>query len=223
MGRFNEAMRVSFLLALLLTAPLRAEEPIFQDDFKKGLAKGWNWIREVPEGWRSGPKGLELRVLPGNMWGPPNDAKNVLVRALPDPLPDQIELSVKVENKPSEQYEQVDLVWYYDDSNMVKLGLEQVDKKLCVVMGREEKDRTRTIALIPKGTPSIQLRLTVQGDRIRGHYRPAGAAEWVKAGECSLPVHGKPKASLQAYQGPDKVAHWARITEFRIRRPSAGK
>ena len=85
------------------------------------------------------------------MWGPPNDARNVLVRPVPEPGKDRIEISVKVENEPTEQYEQVDLVWYYDDSNMVKIGLEQVDKELCVVMGREEKDRTRTIAVIPKG------------------------------------------------------------------------
>jgi regulation of enolase protein 1 (concanavalin A-like superfamily) len=213
---------ILILLPLLLTAaPLGAEELVFQDDFKNGLAEGWKWVREDPKAWRSTPEGLEIRVLPGNMWGPPNNAKNVLVRPAPDPGPDRIEVSVKVENKPAGQYEQVDLVWYYNDSNMVKIGLEQVDKKLCVVMGREEKDRTRTIAVLPKGTPIMRLRLSVQGDKIRGHYRPEGATTWVKAGECTLPAAGKPKLSLQVYQGTLKVERWAKITEFRIRRVSA--
>jgi len=47
------------------------------------------------------------------------------------------------------QWEQVDLVLYYDDSNMVKVGLELVDGQLSIVMGREEKDATRTISITP--------------------------------------------------------------------------
>jgi hypothetical protein len=43
----------------------------------------------------------------------------------------------------------------------------------------------------------------------------------VKAGECTLPAAGKPKLSLQVYQGTLKVERWAKITEFRIRRVSA--
>lgn len=206
-----------------MVTPGGAEQPIFQDDFKNGLAEGWRWVREAPEAWRTNAEGLEIRVLPGNMWGPPNDAKNVLVRSLPDHVANAIEVSVKVHNKPTEQYEQVDLVWYYDDSNMVKIGLEQVDRKLCVVMGREENDRTRTIAVIPKGTPSIHLRLTVRDDTISGHYRPEGAQDWVQAGECALPVHGTPHVSLQVYQGPKAVERWARITEFLIRKAPAKK
>ena len=212
-------MRTILLLALLLSHSLRAEEVAFQDDFKDGIDKGWTWVREDPKAWRSTSEGLEIRVLPGNMWGPPNNAKNVLVRELPELAKDRITVSVKVLNKPTEQYEQVNLVWYFDDSNMVKLGLEQVDKKLCVVMGREENDRTRTIAVIPKATPSLQVRLTVQGKKIEGHYRLDGSDRWLKAGECELPsISSKPKISLQAYQGPDEVEHWAKITDFKILR-----
>ena len=203
--------------APLLTA---AETTIFEDDFKNGLGKGWKWVREDPKAWRTTADGLEIRVLPGNMWGPPNNAKNVLVRPIPASGTDRTELSVKVHNKPTEQYEQVDLVWYYDDSHMVKIGLEQVDGKLCVVMGREEKDRTRTLAKIPKGTPSIHLSLSVEADKIEGHYRPEGGKDWIKAGECNLPTpaDGKAHASLQVYQGPRKVERWAKITDFQIRR-----
>jgi regulation of enolase protein 1 (concanavalin A-like superfamily) len=211
-------MRAILLTGLLLASPIAAGEVLFEDDFKGGLKDGWSWVREDAKGWRTTEAGLELRVLPGNMWGPPNDAKNVLVRPVPDAGEDGVTITVKVRNEPTEQYEQVNLVWYYDDSNMVKLGLEQVDKTLCVVMGREERDRTRTISVIPKGTPALELRLTVESGKIRGEYRPDGAGEWAKAGECPLPAGEKPHASLQAYQGPAEAERWAKITGFRIER-----
>src|SRR5687767_11586970 len=105
--------------------------------------EGWTWRRENPAGWRIRDSALEIRVEPGNMWGPQNDARNVLVRKLDGvSLHHEVTISVTVSNRPTEQYEQVDLVWYYDDSHMVKIGQEQVDGKLSIVMGREEKDRT---------------------------------------------------------------------------------
>src|SRR5512136_1465332 len=119
------------------------------------------------------------------MWGPQNDAKNVLVRSAPDPTQVEIEVSVNVENKPTNQYEQVDLVWYYDDSNMVKLGLELVDGKLSVVMGREEGDKTRTVTIVPIASTSVRLRFFVKGSQIRGQFRSMKEPDWRDVGECS--------------------------------------
>ncbi|MBI3852288.1 MAG: hypothetical protein HY298_18695 [Verrucomicrobia bacterium] len=214
----NILSRILLSLTILAVAACQAEEILFQDDFKGKLADGWSWLREDSKGWRVTERGLEVRLQPGNMWGPANNAKNVLVRAAPDPVRDTVEISVTVTNQPTEQYEQVDLVWYYDDSHMVKLGQELVDGKLSIVMGREENDKTRTIAIIPLKSFSVRLRLTVKGNEIQGHFRTADAGDWQKAGERDLPVHGTPKVSLQCYQGPANVEHWARITEFRIRR-----
>jgi regulation of enolase protein 1 (concanavalin A-like superfamily) len=189
---------------------------LFEDQFKGKLGQGWSWIRENPKGWRVSTDGLEIRVEPGNMWGPSNDARNVLVRNAPNPGAGAIEICATFENRPTEQYEQVDLVWYYDDSHMVKLGQEMVDGQLSIVMGREEKDRTRTIAIIPLKAFSVSVRILVTTNLIRGQFRPEGATEWQDAGNCDLPVKGSPKISIQAYQGPAKAEHWARITEFRI-------
>jgi regulation of enolase protein 1 (concanavalin A-like superfamily) len=208
------------LLTLLVALSGHADELLFQDDFKGGLAEGWSWVREHREYWRVTERGLEVRLEPGNMWGPANDAKNVLVRPAPDAAKDEIEISLNVENRPTEQYEQVDLVWYFDDSHMVKLGRELVDGKLSIVMGREENDRTRTIAIIPLESASVRLRLRVRGNEVRGQFRAPDASEWGDAGRCELPAPANAQAriSLQFYQGPASVAHWARLTEFRIRR-----
>src|SRR5262249_34545201 len=133
-------MKVMWLLlnVMVFARMLRAEEVLFQDDFKGQLGLGWSWVREHREAWRATEQGREVRIEPGNMWGPENSARNLLVRTAPDTSTSEIEISVNVENHPTHQYEQVDLVWYYDDSNMVKIGQELVDGKLSVVMGREE-------------------------------------------------------------------------------------
>ena len=174
------------------------------------------------QAWRVTARGLEVLIEPGNMWGPSNDARNVLVRPAPDATNREIEVSVKVENQPSNQYEQVDLVWYYDDSNMVKLGQELVDGKLSVVMGREEKDKTQTIAIVPLDSTSVRLRMLVSTNQIRGQFRTLRAANWRDAGGCDLPAlspSAKASISLQFYQGTPDAEHWARVTDFTLKQP----
>jgi regulation of enolase protein 1 (concanavalin A-like superfamily) len=188
----------------------------FHDPFRGSFDSGWSWIREDRAGWRMTETGLEIRVQPGNMWGGSNNARNVLVRAAPDPGEREVTVSVTLTNRPTEQYEQVDLVWYYDDSHMVKLGQELVDGKLSIVMGREEADQTRTIAILPLDAFAVTVRFRVHGDRIQGDFLTPGSAGWTLAGSCDLPAKGAPRISLQCYQGPARFEHWARLTEFRI-------
>ena len=74
------------LAATLLTSLVAHAAPVlFQDDFKGKLGAGWSWVREHREGWRVTARGLEVRVEPGNMWGPANNARNVLVHPIPVP------------------------------------------------------------------------------------------------------------------------------------------
>src|SRR5688572_15276205 len=91
---------------LMVSMSLRAEPLVIEGK----LGEGWTWRRENPAGWRIRDGALEIRVEPGNMWGPANDARNVLVRRVPNPLGGEVRVSVTVSNKPTEQYEQVDLV-----------------------------------------------------------------------------------------------------------------
>lgn len=209
-------------LTLLLSSVCVADEVIFKDDFAGKLRDGWTWVREEKPAWRVTDKGLEVRVLPGNLWGRANDARNVLVRPAPDVAQGEVEVSVAVTNQPSHQFEQANLAWYYDDSNMVKLGLELVSGEVCIVMGREQADKTRTLAKIPIGATSVRLRLRVVGNQIRGQYLPAGADGWLDAATGDLPAtpNGKAKVSLHCYQGPSDAEHWARFNAFQILRVS---
>lgn len=206
-------------LALLVAACASqswGDEVLFEETFGGKLKEGWSWLREDKAGWRVGTNALAIRVEPGNMWGPANDAKNVLVRDLSDSRR-RLELSITISNTPTEQYEQVDLVCYYDDSHMVKIGFELVDGKRSIVMGREEKDRTRTIAIIPFEPNLVDLRLIMDGTNIHGSFRATGSKEWREAGGCELPARGAPKLAIQCYQGPSKVEHWASISNVKVR------
>lgn len=209
-------LRATFVFAV--AGPAWAADPPdeFVDDFRSGLGTGWRILREQRDAWRTGAEGLEVRVLPGNMWGGSNDARNTFVRAVPDPARGPVEVSARFENRPTEQYEQVDLVWYYDDGHQVKIGQELVDGKLSIVMGREEGDRTRTIAIVPLDSYVVDVRFRVAGNRIRGAFRTPSMAAWKEAGECDLPAKGAPGVSLQVYQGTTRVERWARITRFRV-------
>lgn len=154
-------LRSQFAGFILSSLSVGAAEILFQEDFTGRMDPGWMWIRGHRESWRIGEAGLKVRIEPGNMWGTANNAKNLLVRDLPKNAAPGIDISVTVQNQPTEHYEQVDLVWYYDDSHMVKLGQELVDGQLSIVMGREERDRTRTIAIIPLKSNRVRLRISV--------------------------------------------------------------
>ena len=208
-------MKVTLLVVAACALSARGDDVLFHEPFGGKLKEGWSWLREDRAAWRIGADALEIRIEPGNMWGPANNAKNVLVRDLPAGRP--LEISVTVSNKPTAQYEQVDLVCYYDDSHMVKIGFEMVDGKRSIVMGREEKDRTRTIAIIPVEPLRIDLRLIVDDANVRGAFREAGSNEWRDAGECKLPAQSAPKLSIQCYQGPADAEHWARISNVTVR------
>lgn len=210
---------ITCYLVFILTAQVLWSESqvvVFDDPFRSTLKPGWSWIRNHETHHRLTSDALEIRMEPGNMWGSANNARNILVRSIPDHCQQACQIEVTVFNQPTEQYEQVDLVWYYNDSYQVKIGQELVDGQLSIVMGREENDRTRTIAIIPLDTFEVRLRLSVNGEEIEGAFKKPGSEDWMTAGKTSLPIHGTPKITLQCYQGPDKVERWARLHDFVI-------
>jgi regulation of enolase protein 1 (concanavalin A-like superfamily) len=189
------------------------------DEFRGKLSEGWRWLRENKDGWRVTDNGLQVLVEPGNMWGGSNDAKNVLLRRVPEAMVAAADVSVEVSHKPQNRWEQANLVWYYSDSHMVKLGLEIENGRMNIVMGREEGDKTKTIAIIPYDGESAELRFTVRGQDLQGWYRRPGAADWTEAGKTTVPVSPEapaPHVSLQFYQGVAGSGRWATVRKFRM-------
>jgi regulation of enolase protein 1 (concanavalin A-like superfamily) len=191
------------------------------DDFKGKLGEGWHWVRENKDGWRITDAGLQVLIEPGNMWGPANDAKNVLLRTVPEAMHKNAEVSVQVAHKPQNRWEQADFVWYYSDSNMVKIGLEIENGRTNIVMGREEGDKTRTIAIIPYDGETVQLRIVVRGEELTGSFRKPGAKEWTEAGKTTTPAPAgtAPQISLQFYQGVAGSNRWATVNTFQLVTP----
>ncbi|NJL72175.1 MAG: hypothetical protein HC888_11635 [Candidatus Competibacteraceae bacterium] len=194
----DATMRITIFCILLLAnalgATALAEPVLFQDDFHGKLGEGWSWVREDPAGWRVTEKGLEIRVAPGNMWGGANDARNVLVRPLPEVKEGALTIALTVTNDPSNQYEQIDLVWYYDDCHMVKIGLERVHGQNSLVMGREEADKTTTLAIIPVTSTTLDVRLTLRGTTLHGEFReaPPRRGAWPASVSCQRKVQPRP-------------------------------
>jgi len=185
------------------------------------LPEAWTWKRENPEAWRLRDGALEIQIEPGNMWGRQNNARNVLLIPVDERLQEAgTDVQVTFENSPTKRWEQVDLVWYYRDSHMVKIGLELEHGKNSVVMGREENDRTRTIKIVPLEVDKVTVRLTVSEGEVQGYYRLKAEDEWTPVGSCPepKPTEGdvQPRVSLQCYQGDPNAPHWARITDLKM-------
>ncbi|TWU41110.1 beta-xylosidase family glycoside hydrolase [Novipirellula artificiosorum] len=200
-------------------SPADRSDATFRDDFRDALGSDWQWLRENKAGWRVSDEGLKVLIEPGNMWGGANDAKNVLLRRVPDGWDDAVQVCAELSHKPEKRWEQADLVWYYSDRAMVKIGLEIEHGETNIVMGREERDKTKTLAIIPYADPAVQLRLSVHGNEIHGDYRRLGSTNWVEAGHCTLPKIDAPETpyvSLQFYQGESDSNRWATVNWIEI-------
>nr|WP_143548096.1 hypothetical protein [Rhodopirellula sp. SM50] len=189
------------------------------DTFQGSMRKQWRWLRENKDGWKLTDSGLQVLVEPGNMWGKANDAKNVLLHPVPQAWQDSVDVRVQLEQHPKKRWEQTNLVWYYSDSTMVKIGLEIEHGITNIVMGREEKDRTRTIAIVPYPGETVQLRFVVDGPELSGFYRRPGEQDWIAVGKASLPEAppAPPQVSLQFYQGEADSGRWATARHFEMR------
>lgn len=193
-------------------------EPII-DSLKGSMGKDWRWLRENKSGWKLTDSGLQVLIEPGNMWGKDNDARNVLLHPIPAAWEDGVDVQVQLEQHPKKRWEQTNLVWYFSDSTMVKLGLELEHGKTNIVMGREDGDRTRTIKIVPYADPIVQLRFVLKGQQLQGFFRKPGTAEWKPVGSATLPASSATppaKISLQFYMGEEDSNRWATVSDFKM-------
>ena len=90
------AILIWWFPAQLSTADETAHsEILFRTCSRESLA-GLVLDSRTSRGLANNGEGLEIRIEPGNMWGPQNDARNVLVRAAPEFEPgNTLEISLK--------------------------------------------------------------------------------------------------------------------------------
>ena len=81
------------------------EQSLLDERFEGDLGQAWTIRREDQNAWRVKGGSLQVRIQPGNMWGKKNDARNVLVRTLPENADLQRGLAIEltVATKPTER------------------------------------------------------------------------------------------------------------------------
>ena len=188
---------------------------VFEDAFNGVMANEWGWLREEPEAWELVEGALRILALPGTLWGPRNDARNVLLRpALP--LTDGMNSQVTVSNRPAIQGEQGGLIWFVDEANYVKLVKECLDGSVWIVLAREEADQGTLVSRIPFTGDTARLRLSLSGDTMVGQVQAAPDAEWQTVGMCAKAATAQAQLGICVHGGPADEAHWAELSAFAI-------
>lgn len=176
------------------------------------LSPEWKRVRVREEDVRIEDGRVAVRIRPGSLYGPTNNAENLLVR----PLPGQVSaMEIDVEIRLSGAYEQAGLFWYYDDDNYAKLVLEYIDNRRYVVLVREENAEAAVAAKIPVETDRVSLRFEVKGHTLSALFRLPGQSEWTNAASCPAYLKEGLHAGLIGHGGPEDGSRWAYYSDFR--------
>jgi len=176
---------------------------IFEDTFDGKLAAGWTWLRENKPTWRIKNNALEIRVQPGVA----HNVKNALLLQAPDRTKGKYAIDVTVTNTtvPTNQYEQAGITWYNNGKPVFKLVKELVNAKVVIVPSFK-----------PMPSPTVQLRLIVNGSDYTMQFRPDAKGDFQTAAKGKLPPPSNDQLSIQCYNGPPNAEHWIRFDDFRI-------
>ncbi len=189
---------------------------LFEDRLQGTMDSDWQWLREDPQGWRLKVDALNIRALPGTLWGERNDARNILLRSA-RPLTEGLSSEVTVRNAPEIQGEQGGLIWYVDDANYVKLVKECLDQSVWIVLAREEADQGTLVNRVPFAGASAHIRLTLSGDTMVGEVLSEDGTTWQTVGTCERVPAERAQLGICVHGGPDDEEHWAELSEFAIR------
>ncbi len=180
------------------------------------LQEEWRWIREDAEEWKLSKSGvLKIRTQPGRIWAEREEKpKNILVRRARVSDGESIEITVMLVD-PVNKYEQAGLVLYVDDDRFVKFVVEFIDGDTFVVMGREfEGEKRKVAAKTQIEGNGAQLRLEVEGSRVKGSWKAVGDAsgDWTPAAEAEIPAELTRSFAIFTQDGPADAVRWAEVT-----------
>ena len=116
-----------------------------------------------------------------------------------------VDVTVANNTVPTQQYEQAGITWYNNGKPVFKLVKELVNGQLMIIPSRK-----------PMTSPTVQLRLMVQGAQYVAAFRPNAEGEFQIAAKGTLPPPGNDQISIQCYNGPPNAQHWIRFDDFRI-------
>ena len=208
---------VVFILLAMADAGGAQEKTLFTDPFVDKLADGWSWVREDPKGWRLDKGALVIRTAVGGLWGKENGGGNIALRTPPDVKEGKLAVEVLVEIEPTSMFENAGLIWYYDDDNYTILVKEKTgaDVLVHIVSEREGKAGTAFHKKFNEGK-EVWFRMEMEPGKLSGSYRNSPKEEWLKLGECDIPLRGEPKVGLTTAYAARGVEHFTRFSNFRM-------
>lgn len=186
---------------------------LLKDSFTEPPVEPWHWIRENPQAHRSTPQGLEIMLEPGGLMGAGRDARNILIRPLPE---NTKAISVKVDANHESQYEQAGLILYRGDDDYIKLVKEYVDGVTWIVMVPEVEAKTLTVVKVPCPAPDAWICLQFDDDgRVRGLCWGQDNTPIVVS-MTEFPLSPAPSIGVFTQSGQPNADRWARFSDFTI-------
>ncbi len=185
---------------------------LYKDTLHSPPAEPWTWIRENPDAHRSGQQGLKIKIQPGGLMGAGKDAKNILVRPLPD---DAKSVKVQVDAEHKTQFEQAGLILYHDDDTYIKLVLEMVDEKVWVVFVVEKETKAAVINKVPRPEGDAWVAMDFAGNSVKT-YCWGKKEKKIEIGKAEFPMEPKPRIGVFTQSGQPGSDRWATFEHFTI-------
>ncbi len=213
MSHRGNALRNAIENGLFKLLPTQA---LFKDSLSKSPGGNWLWIREQRDAWWVLDGALQIKALPGTLWQERNNARNVLVRSVPDK---PVAIEMMVTNGPKVQGEQAGLVYMIDDDNYVKIVKEYLDGEVWIVLAREVNGDAVPINKIPADCPTATVCLEVNGNQFSGKFKRSLDGEYIDVGECTADFGGTGlrKVGIVCHGAEDEEsARRAQFRQFKI-------
>ena len=193
------------------------EKTLFAEAFTDKLADGWTWLREDPKGWRLDKGTLIVRTSTGGLWQKENDGRNLLLRTPPRVQDGKLAVEVLVDIEPTNLFENAGLIWYYDDDNYVIMVKEKIGNEIHMQFVAEKDGQLHAgVHKTLNDAKSVRFRMVVEKGEVTGSYRISPREDWVRVGQCSLPVRGEPKVGLTTAYAPKDAEHFTRFSNLRM-------
>ena len=188
---------------------------LFEENFTGNLNRNWIWVHEQSDAWKLADGVLQLRTLPGTLWGEANNAHNFLLRPVEE-MPNGLASRVIVTNHPSLMGEQAGLIWYQDDDNYIKLVKESLEDKQWIVLACEQGGQPELIAKTQIAAETAELQLTYLNGVVQGQFRASSKEDWQAVGACPLLEGASPKIGLFTHGCPEDVERWVEMRNFAL-------
>jgi regulation of enolase protein 1 (concanavalin A-like superfamily) len=194
------------------TSSLDLATILYKDSLNSPPAKPWEWIRENPDAHRSGKNGLEIKIEPGGLMGDGKDARNILVRPLPEGAKS---VMVQVDADHETQFEQAGLILYQDDDTYIKLVLEMVDGEVWIVSIVEIEAKAALINKVSRPDGEVRIALDLEEGKVKTScWGKEGKP--IELGAAEFPMKPLPRVGVFTQSGQPEADRWARFCNFII-------